>query len=204
MIRTDSEPTLATGWPTTRKRIWPSWSSRTGPPLEWRGSSVIERIPGPEHWTRLSGAIQSVYVLADHRNGGLGSILIRELIEGARQKGLDYLSVHPSPRSFPFYRRLSFRGEGSLLFLDTGIPIAVEDHRSHRTARRSSRRCVERLSPRTEVELAGNAARSVRAAPRSRPGDPAAASQRAPAREASNLRRTAVHSRPVERDCWVS
>jgi GNAT superfamily N-acetyltransferase len=80
--------------------------------------AVIERIPGPEHWTRLSGAIQSVYVLAEHRNGGLGSILIRELIEGARQKGLDYLSVHPSPRSFPFYRRLNFQGEGSLLFLD--------------------------------------------------------------------------------------
>jgi GNAT superfamily N-acetyltransferase len=80
--------------------------------------AVIERIPGPEHWTRLSGAIQSVYVVAEHRNGGLGSILIRELIEGARQKSLDYLSVHPSPRSFPFYRRLNFRGEGSLLFLD--------------------------------------------------------------------------------------
>jgi GNAT superfamily N-acetyltransferase len=80
--------------------------------------AVIERIPGPENWTRLSGAIQSVYVLAEHRNCGLGSILLRELIQGARHKGLDYLSVHPSPRSFPFYRRLDFRGEGSLLFLE--------------------------------------------------------------------------------------
>jgi GNAT superfamily N-acetyltransferase len=93
--------------------------------VEWGGSvvgmawiAVIERIPGPENWTRLSGAIQSVYVMAEHRNGGLGRVLLQELIQGARERGLDYLSVHPSPRSFPFYRRLNFGGEGSLLFLD--------------------------------------------------------------------------------------
>ena len=83
---------------------------------------IIERVPGPEQWTRLSGAIQSVYVLADHRNAGLGSVLIGELIDGARRNGLEYLSVHPSPRSFPFYRRLGFGGEGSLLFLALGSP----------------------------------------------------------------------------------
>ena len=43
---------------------------------------------------------------------------MRELIEGARKEGLDYLVVHPSPRSFPFYRRLGFTGEGILLSLD--------------------------------------------------------------------------------------
>jgi GNAT superfamily N-acetyltransferase len=81
---------------------------------------VVERIPGPEKWTRLSGLIQSVYVMAEHRNGGLGGLLMRELIRGARTEGLEYLSVHPSPRSFPFYRRLGFTGEGDLLFLDLG------------------------------------------------------------------------------------
>jgi len=80
--------------------------------------AIIERIPGPEIWKRLSGHIQSVYVTEEHRDGGLGSLLIRELIEGARREGLDYLLVHPSPRSFPFYRRLGFTGEGSLLSLD--------------------------------------------------------------------------------------
>lgn len=80
--------------------------------------AVVERIPGPERWTRLSGILQSVYVLAEHRNVGLGDLLIRRVIDGAAAKGLDYLSVHPSPRSFPFYRRLGFGGEGPLLFLD--------------------------------------------------------------------------------------
>ncbi len=42
---------------------------------------------------------------------------MEKLIDGARGEGLEYLSVHPSPRSFPFYRRLGFTGEGSLLFL---------------------------------------------------------------------------------------
>jgi GNAT superfamily N-acetyltransferase len=79
--------------------------------------AVIERIPGPEKWSRLSGFLQSVYVTPAHRNGGLGSLLVERLIDEARGEGLEYLSVHPSPRSFPFYRRLGFTGEGSLLFL---------------------------------------------------------------------------------------
>jgi GNAT superfamily N-acetyltransferase len=78
---------------------------------------IIERIPGPERWTRLAGNIQSVYVVAELRNSGLGSLLIGTLIDKAREMGLDYLSAHPSPPSFPFYRRLGFAGEGSLLFL---------------------------------------------------------------------------------------
>jgi GNAT superfamily N-acetyltransferase len=81
---------------------------------------IIERIPGPERWTRLSGNVQSVYVVAEHRDDGLGTLLIGNLIEGAQEMGLEYLSVHPSPPSFPFYRRLGFGGDGSLLFLPLG------------------------------------------------------------------------------------
>ena len=80
--------------------------------------AIIERIPGPEQWRRLSGNVQSVYVLADHRNRGFGATLLGALVSDARRRGLEYLSVHPSPRSFPFYRRLGFVGEGSILFLD--------------------------------------------------------------------------------------
>jgi GNAT superfamily N-acetyltransferase len=79
--------------------------------------AVIDRVPGPQKWTRRSGAVQSVYVMAERRNRGLGEVLMNELINGARSRGMEYLSVHPSPRSFPFYRRLGFQGEGSLLFL---------------------------------------------------------------------------------------
>ena len=107
--------------------IWISLHERTHVPylVEVDGCAVgmawlaiIERIPGPEIWKRLSGHVQSVYVMAEHRDGGLGSLLMEELIDGAKREGVDYLFVHPSPRSFPFYRRLGFTGEGSLLFLD--------------------------------------------------------------------------------------
>jgi GNAT superfamily N-acetyltransferase len=106
--------------------IWMAEHRRTHLPfmVELEGSAVgmawlviIERIPGPERWTRLAGFIQSVYVVAELRNSGLGSLLIGTLIDKARTLGLEYLSVHPSPLSFPFYRRLGFAGEGSLLFL---------------------------------------------------------------------------------------
>jgi GNAT superfamily N-acetyltransferase len=76
---------------------------------------VTERIPGPERWKRRSGDLQSVYVMAAHRDGGLGTLLIRRLIEVAEDEELSYLSVHPSSRSFPFYRRHGFTGEGDLL-----------------------------------------------------------------------------------------
>ena len=84
--------------------------------MAWLG--VSERVPGPENWTRLSGDLQSVYVTPEHRDQGVGSLLIKALIEEAKKEGLVWLSVHPSPRSFPFYRRLGFTGEGSLLFLN--------------------------------------------------------------------------------------
>ena len=71
--------------------------------------AVVERIPGPGVWTRLSGYLQSVYVEPPHRDGGLGARLVGVVIDEARSRGLDYLAVHPSERSMPFYRRLGFQ-----------------------------------------------------------------------------------------------
>jgi GNAT superfamily N-acetyltransferase len=84
--------------------------------------AISERIPGPAQWTRLTGDVQSVYVADGCRDRGLGAVLMRALIEEARVRGVRWLAVHPSPRSFPFYRRLGFTGEGSLLFLELSAP----------------------------------------------------------------------------------
>jgi GNAT superfamily N-acetyltransferase len=89
-----------------------------GCPVGMAWMAITERIPGPANWTRRSGDLQSVYVTAEYRDRGLGALLVGALIEEARKEALSWLSVHPSPRSFPFYRRLGFTGEGSLLFLD--------------------------------------------------------------------------------------
>jgi len=84
--------------------------------------AVLERVPGPDQWTRLSGILQSVFVAPDHRNGGIGAALVEAVIERARTIGVDYLTVHPSDLSFPLYRRLGFREWDGVLELDIGRP----------------------------------------------------------------------------------
>jgi GNAT superfamily N-acetyltransferase len=69
---------------------------------------VTDRVPAPAEFVRRAGIVQSVYVRANVRNVGVGSDLIRFVIEEARQMGLSYLGLHPSERSVPFYERLGF------------------------------------------------------------------------------------------------
>jgi GNAT superfamily N-acetyltransferase len=69
---------------------------------------IIDRIPGPGQFVRRSGALQSVYVSPARRSAGVGSELVRYVVTDARAMKLDYLGVHPSERSFDFYRRLGF------------------------------------------------------------------------------------------------
>lgn len=80
--------------------------------------AVIERVPGPAIWTRRAGHLQSVYVLPDYRDRGIGAALVTEALQEAAKHGLDYVIVHPSERSFPLYRRLGFRETGGELEAD--------------------------------------------------------------------------------------
>lgn len=73
---------------------------------------VIDRIPGPGTFIRRSGALQSVYVPPAQRNAGVGSELVRFVVNEARAMKLDYLGVHPTEQSFTFYRRLGFDAAG--------------------------------------------------------------------------------------------
>jgi GNAT superfamily N-acetyltransferase len=69
---------------------------------------VTDRIPSPSTFVRRAGVLQSIYVRPAQRNVGVGSDLVRLIIEEARAMDLDYLSVHPSEASVTFYRRLGF------------------------------------------------------------------------------------------------
>lgn len=79
--------------------------------------AVVHRVPGPQIWHRLAGNLQSVYVRPQWRNRGIGELLVAAVIEQARTLGLDYLSVHPSERSFPLYRRAGFAPSSGVLEL---------------------------------------------------------------------------------------
>ena len=54
------------------------------------------------------GYVGNVFVLAEHRNAGLGRVLMDELIGWASQMRMAHLRLAPSPRSGSFYARLGF------------------------------------------------------------------------------------------------
>lgn len=50
----------------------------------------------------------SVYALPEVRNQGIGSLLLRRVIEWAKEQRLELLLLWPSERSVPFYERAGF------------------------------------------------------------------------------------------------
>jgi GNAT superfamily N-acetyltransferase len=80
--------------------------------------ALIQRVPGPVVSQRLAGSLQNVFVEPSHRDRGLGAALTTAVIDEAVARRLDYVIVHPSPRSFSLYRRLGFKDSGGLLELD--------------------------------------------------------------------------------------
>jgi GNAT superfamily N-acetyltransferase len=70
--------------------------------------AALERIPGPDAWERRSGSLQSVYVVPEHRNSGLGAALVTAALQRSRGLGMAYVVVHPTERSVPLYHRAGF------------------------------------------------------------------------------------------------
>lgn len=70
--------------------------------------AVVHRIPGPEAWDRRAGLVQALYVVPEVRDRGVGGGLLEAMVADAKATGLQYLGVHPSERSVPFYRRHGF------------------------------------------------------------------------------------------------
>ncbi|MDP9396866.1 MAG: GNAT family N-acetyltransferase [Actinomycetota bacterium] len=112
-------------------RAW--WEGHLGTHLAWLARvdgvavgmawlAVVPRVPGPEHFSRVAGNLQSVYVEPEHRGAGLASALVTAAVEHARRAGLGYLSVHPSERSYPVYRRAGFVETGKVLELGLAEP----------------------------------------------------------------------------------
>jgi len=56
------------------------------------------------HW----GYIGNVYVHADHRNAGVGRVLMDALVDWSRAHGYERLRLAPTERARPFYTRLGF------------------------------------------------------------------------------------------------
>jgi len=70
--------------------------------------AVFERMPRPgqagSRWCYLGNA----FVLAEHRDRGVGSALLEVAVNHARACGAVRIVLSPSERSVPFYRRAGF------------------------------------------------------------------------------------------------
>jgi GNAT superfamily N-acetyltransferase len=87
--------------------------------------AVFDRIPQPRRLERLAGNVQSVFVVEELRNHGIGAALVEAVIAEARARGLGYLIVHPSERAYPLYERFGFAETNRLLHMDLDGPATA-------------------------------------------------------------------------------
>ena len=67
-----------------------------------------DRVPGVTRLDRRTADIQSVYVVPELRNTGVGATLLDALIAEARARELEHVTVHSSDRAVSFYLRGGF------------------------------------------------------------------------------------------------
>lgn len=90
-------------------------------PIGMMHLALFERMPRPgvpdTRWAYLANA----FVLAEHRNRGVGAALLASVLAHARASGCVRVVLAPSERSVPFYRRHGF-GPASMLLAQVLIP----------------------------------------------------------------------------------
>jgi GNAT superfamily N-acetyltransferase len=72
---------------------------------------LADRVPNPEVMDRRTGDLQSVYVVPELRNSGVGAALLDAILDEARSRELQHVTVHSSVRAVPFYLRSGFRDD---------------------------------------------------------------------------------------------
>ncbi|KDN19043.1 GNAT family N-acetyltransferase [Amycolatopsis rifamycinica] len=77
--------------------------------------AITARVPTPAALSRAAGDVQSVYVVPEARDAGLGGRLIDGVLRLAGELGLERVTVHSSPRAVPAYERRGFAVAPQLL-----------------------------------------------------------------------------------------
>jgi len=73
------------------------------------------RVPTLGQPHRPSGDVQAVFVVQELRNHGIGAALLAAILNEARQRGLQHVTVHAARQAITFYQRLGFTADGSWL-----------------------------------------------------------------------------------------
>jgi GNAT superfamily N-acetyltransferase len=77
--------------------------------------AITARVPRPGGAARLCGDVQSVYVVPAHRSAGVGTALLRAVVQHAENIGLEHVTVHANERAASLYQRAGFTSSPDLL-----------------------------------------------------------------------------------------
>ena len=69
---------------------------------------IVEKVPRPGRFAARWGYATAVYAERGARNKGIGSCLLRRVIDWAKHQELELLLLWPSEGSVPFYERAGF------------------------------------------------------------------------------------------------
>lgn len=78
---------------------------------------IIRKIPRPARRRNTYGYITNVFIEPEWRNGGVGGVLLEQVISWARERDLEFLVLWPSELSVEFYKRHGFSQGGEAMEL---------------------------------------------------------------------------------------
>jgi GNAT superfamily N-acetyltransferase len=73
--------------------------------------AVTPRTPDPGPRYRANGDLQTVFVVPERRDDGVGEALVRAVLAHAWRQGLDAVTVAANTRAASLYRRVGFTGD---------------------------------------------------------------------------------------------
>ena len=86
-----------------------------GAPVAAMSVVVVRKVTSPEGAERRWAYLTNCYVLAEHRNTGVGSRLLQAIQSWAKDQAFECIIVWPSERAFPFYERSEFQRPEDML-----------------------------------------------------------------------------------------
>lgn len=77
----------------------------------------IKKVPKPHKLNAEIGYITNVHTKEEYRNKGIGTQLLKKVIEWAKTSGIELLFLWPSKRAAAFYERAGFSSQNEIVEL---------------------------------------------------------------------------------------
>ncbi len=77
----------------------------------------IKKVPKPHKLHAEIGYITNVHTKEEYRNKGVGTKLLKEVVEWSKTSGIELLFLWPSKKSVPFYEREGFLEQNEIIEL---------------------------------------------------------------------------------------